>query len=239
MPTPRAGYTLDGVRVPSVTQVLGVCAFTPTDALCSWAAKLAREGKNWKDVRNRAGFVGTAAHSAIEGYPNEPEYNPEFTPEEWERVHMAFQAHGEWVKRRRPQILLQEVQLVSKELRVGGTPDLVVKVNGEPYLTDHKTSKSIDAKAVTQVSAYAHMVKEQTGIDVAGAIIFHHPEKSTPSGKRYLKENGEFPFKAVPLSKDVLLKGLEAFKAARALYELGPELKAALGLPEEFKPWRS
>lgn len=229
MPTPRQGYYIDGVRVPSVTQVLGITAFTPTDALCGWAAKLAKQGKDWKQERNRAGFVGTAIHSAIEGYPNDPEYNPDYNADEWERIFGAFKMHGEWVKRRRPQILLQEVQLLSKELRVGGTPDLVLKVADAPYLTDHKSSKNVDAKAVTQVAAYAYMVKEVTGIEVAGGIIFHHPPKDSPAGKRYVAECGE-PFKAIPVPASTLFgPGLEAFRAARALYDLAPKLKDAVG----------
>lgn len=234
MPTPRKGYFIDGERVPSVTQVLGIASFIPSDALCQWAAKLAREGKDWREERNRAGTVGSAIHDAIERLPAEPERPEDFTDGEWNRVVMATKAHAAWVARRKPKVVLQELQLVSRELRVGGTPDLLVRIGEDVYLTDHKSSKSVDAKAVAQVAAYARMVEEAfPHVSVSGAIIFHHPAPDTPLGRRYIRENGSYPFRAYPLSREVLTDGLDTFKAARRLYDLADVLRKAVSLDGE------
>lgn len=215
MPTPKGGYRVDGKRVPSVTTVLGVLSMTPTDALCQWAANLAREDKDWREERNRAGQIGTAVHDALEHWPSPPERPEWMSDDEWARLEKAFADHGEWWTRQRPSILLQEVQLTSKELMVGGTPDLVVRIRGQAYLLDHKTSKRLDGKVVAQVAAYAHMLKEVNQVEVAGAIVLHH--------------SVEFGFAAVPLAPDTLARGLEVFRAARAIYDAIPVLKTALG----------
>lgn len=219
MATPRNGYFIDGEKVPSVTQVLGVGSFMPTDALCSWAEKLAKEGKGWRKTRDRAGYIGSAIHDAIEAYPAMPVHKDDYSTEEWDRIHAAWEAHGEWWTRKRPTIVAQEIQLLSRELRTGGTPDLVVRLDvgkGEPlpFLLDHKSGKNIGAKEAAQMGAYAHMLKEQLGIEVAGCIIMHHPD-----GK---------PFEAKVLTLEQLAAGLAAFRSCRALYDPLASLKAAL-----------
>ncbi len=223
MPTPRRGYHIDGVKVPSVTQVLGCLNFTPTDALCQWAGKLAvetGEAGAWRKSRDRSGKVGTAVHDIVEHYPA-PAVRPDWaTDEEWQRMQRAWDDHDGWFQATRPTIVLQEVQLVSRKLRVGGTPDLVVRIadpvgEAKLYLVDHKTSKSLDAKAVAQVAAYAAMVEENNDVAIDGAIILHH---SVASG-----------FKDQPITRAQLDQGLEAFKAARIVYDLVGPLKEAVG----------
>ena len=234
MPTPKKGYYLDGEKLPSVTQVLGLAAFVPTDALCTWASKLAREGKDWREERNRAGMVGTAIHDAIEGYPNLPREDDRLTDEEVLRRMNAWEAHGDWVARHRPKVLLQELQLISPSLRVGGTPDLILKLDDTPVITDHKSSKQVDAKAVAQVGTYAFMVQEVTGVEVQGGIIFHHPPPDSFHGRRYIRETGK-AFRAIPLTKDDLAAGLAAFRLLRPLYDLVPRLKGVIEPTETLR----
>lgn len=216
MPTPRRGYYVDGVRVPSVTTVLKAGSFMDGDALCGWAAKLARAGKDWRTERERAGYVGTAVHDAIESLPSQPVRRPDYSDAEWDRIAGAVQSHTEWVARHRPKTVLQEVQLVSRELRVGGTPDLVVKLGDDEdlLLTDHKTGKRLTGKEVAQVSAYAHMLQECVGLPVKGVLIFHHPSDA--------------PFRVVALGPDMLREGLRAFKLCRELYDLVVPLNDAV-----------
>lgn len=228
MATPKAGYSIDGVRVPGVTTVLGVGSFLPTDALCTWAGKLGAAGQNWREVRDRAGFIGSAIHDAIEHYPLMPVKKDEWTLPEWERIFGAWEAHDKWWQEKKPAIVVQEVQLLSRELRCGGTPDLVVRLpvagKDEPglFLLDHKSGKSASGpKEAAQMGAYAAMLKEQLGIEVEGCIILHHPAGA--------------PFAAIPFSREQLAAGLAAFKACRALYVAVAELKKAL--PPD--PWAS
>lgn len=226
MPTKRKGYFIDGVKVPSVTQVLGSLNFTPTDALCQWAGKLAVETGEpgaWRGARNQAGKVGTAVHDIVEHYPAEAVRPPWATDEEWARMAKAWEDHDGWFRCMRPTIVLQELHLVSRSLMAGGTPDMVVKLSdpvGEDriYLVDHKTSKSLDAKAVAQCAAYAAMVTELHDMEISGAIILHHSIKSG--------------FNAVSITREQLDVGLVAFKAARAVYDCIAPLKEAVGAAE-------
>jgi hypothetical protein len=221
MATPKAGYTIDGVKVPGVTTVLGVGSFMPTDALCTWSAKLAKAGKDWRAQRDRAGFIGSAIHDAIEHYPAMPVKKDEWTVPEWERIFAAWEAHDKWWQEKRPAIVVQEVQLLSRELMCGGTPDLVVRlpVEGkeEPglFLLDHKSGKSAGGpKEAAQMGAYAAMLKEQLSIEVEGCIILHHPEGQ--------------PFTPIPFNREQLAAGLATFKACRQLYSSMQALKKAL-----------
>jgi hypothetical protein len=65
------------------------------------------------------------------------------------------------------------------------------------------------------------MVTENTGNIIDGAIVFHYPAP---------KKDGDKPgFNVVPVGPAALAKGLEAFRAARALYDLQGDLRSAVG----------
>ena len=52
--------------VPSVTDVLDGWKHDGVDALMGWAAKLQRNGKDWKEERDRAADFGSAIHELTE-----------------------------------------------------------------------------------------------------------------------------------------------------------------------------
>lgn len=180
----------------------------------------------WYRTRDRAGKVGSALHDAIEGFPNEPEYDEEWSSAEWARIFHGFKNHGDWVARRKPRIVAQEVQLLSRELRSGGTPDLVVKVGEHTFLTDHKSSRSVSSSVVPQLGAYAFMLEEQMNIRVDGAIVFHHP---APEDERTTPE-----MRVLPLTRAQLDVGVETFRACRILYDLIPQCAKAVGKGDEL-----
>lgn len=209
---PTVPYFLDdGTQVPGVTTVLGKVTFVPSDALCGWASKLAKEGKNWRTERNAAGACGTRIHGVIESYPVLPVRDPQDSDRDWTRIVAAYQNHAEWWEYNRPTIVLQEVPMVSAALRAGGCPDLVVRMKGATVLLDHKSSKNVkDGKATAQVAAYAAILQEVAGIKVDSAIIMHH--------------NHDLKLDPVPVPADALKAGLRVFQIARELYDLLPQV---------------
>jgi len=55
--------TKDGVRVPSVTTIIG--RFKESGGLIHWAWALGMEGKDYRQVRDSAADAGSLAHSMI------------------------------------------------------------------------------------------------------------------------------------------------------------------------------
>ena len=67
MAEPRPGYYLaDGSHVPSVTTIIG--RFKESGGLIHWAWALGKEGKDYREVRDKAADAGTMAHDAVEAW---------------------------------------------------------------------------------------------------------------------------------------------------------------------------
>lgn len=208
MPTPRQGYyNKAGVPIPGCTSILSSLAGAPVDALLGWAAKLARDGLDWKSERERSANTGTWIHDALEHYPDPLPPRPAWmTDEEWTKAQRAYTDYAQWDSSVKPRILHQEIQLVSEAHQAGGTFDMVIELNGVGYLADHKTGKTIDVpKVAAQLSFYAAAALE-TGLvkrPIERGLILHY----TPRG-----------LKPIELSPTQMNAGLELFKLARAAY---------------------
>jgi hypothetical protein len=211
MPTAHQGYfNKAGVQIPGTTTVMkAVNAGPPTDALCYWAAGLAKRGLNWKDERDRAGTLGTFIHDILENFPKPLPMNPgTFTPDEWKRVVAAYGAFAEWDAMVQPGLLHHEVQLVSELHQYGGCFDAVWRIGGDVVMGDHKTGKSASPKTwAMQLAAYRQLV-EENGLVERGAIrrglVLHYPE-----GK----------FRPVEIGEHQLAAGWDLFLTARRAYD--------------------
>ena len=160
MPTQKGGYFLkDGTRVPSVTTVLSHCSLGGCDGLIHWAVKLAKEGKDWQTVRDKAADAGTMAHDAFEAWAKGQE--PVFDgPEDIvKRAKLAFDGFLLWADQSKFTITHTEIPFVSEKHRFGGTFDAVM-MNGKRYMGDHKTSGSVRSRFLYQVRAYGGLWEE-------------------------------------------------------------------------------
>ena len=167
MATPKAGYYIDGERVPGTTTVIG--RFKDSGGLLYWAfgqGKLAEQGKIQKlyDKAEEAADIGTQAHEAIERY---------FHGEEPIIDGMAkgaidaYQNAMKWLEQTKIEIVpeLQEVQLVSPTYKFGGTPDAIGRIGDELVLLDWKTSNSVYQDYLIQLAAYRHLVEDGVRVD--------------------------------------------------------------------------
>jgi RecB family exonuclease len=213
MPTPKQGYTNKaGESIPGATTVLGALSGAPVDALLGWAAKLAKDGLDWRSERQRSADVGTFIHDVLEQFPDPLPPRPAWmTQEEWDRTVAAYSAFAGWFIDVGPVEVAKEVQLVSETLQAGGTFDRIDRIHGVLTISDHKTGKTIDIKKIAaQLAAYAQMALE-TGLvnePIRDGLILHYPQ-----GK----------FKPVRISPDQMDAGLELFKVARQAYRLFKE----------------
>src|SRR5690348_11546658 len=111
MPTQKAGYYLaDGTRVPSVTTVIS--RFKDAGGLIHWAWALGKEGKDYKEERDKAADAGTLAHAAVEAWIHEQPYEFNGAEEICTKARKAFDAFLSWANQSQLRITHTEVPLI-------------------------------------------------------------------------------------------------------------------------------
>lgn len=202
---PRPVYrTADGVRVPSVTTVLGVIA---KPWLVPWANGLGLRGINSTDYVDETAGGGTLVHAVIEatlkGQPLTATLADDFTDIEREYARAAWRRFVEWRGGHELEPLLMEHQLVSERLRVGGTVDLYARVDGRLAVLDFKTSNRVYDSHLLQLAAYRSLL-EEAGHQVDEVRVVLLPrEMGARSSEASVTETGCY---------------LEVFEAALELY---------------------
>lgn len=241
MARPAYGYrNAAGKKVPGSTTVLKNVSTMDTDILCNWAARLAREGKDWRAARRTAGEHGSFLHDLCEkrlphpldlAADKPPEVSvvqgPKGEPSAWDKLQLSYAAVLEWYVKYGPRVVFAEQPLVSEAFQFGGTPDAVVVfpadiadyaiIGGEPWLLDYKTGRMIGAKEVAQMAAYRQLLMEKELYSVRGAILIHAP--TVQAG--YMRP--------VVLNSDTLDLGWDVFLAALKVGERLPKLEEVCG----------
>lgn len=237
MPTPKQGYYLkDGTRVPGTTTVIG--RFKDSGGLIQWAYKQGREHESLAqrvrhkelsegtrvpsrlyEVVEEAADIGTMAHWMVEQdiRGNEPDdVEKEFplaTDDMLGSAWSAFKSYESWKRHTNIEFVETEIPLVSEKLKVGGTPDIVAKVEGELCMGDVKTSSAIYPDHLIQVGgSYIPLWNE------------NFPDKPITGGThilRFSKKNGDFAHHYYP----DLSEAEEAFRLMRRLYDIDKQLK--------------
>ena len=152
-------YTEDGLTFyPSVTTVLDV--YPKGYGFQQWLKDL---GHNADEVVKRAGETGSTVHNMIDLYLKAEKLSwvnesgtPIYKLDEW----LMFLKFVEFFETVKPTVISNEEQLISHTMKVGGTIDLVCKINDEIWLIDYKTSNAIHTSYELQMSAYAMMWNE-------------------------------------------------------------------------------
>lgn len=210
MPTPKGGYFLaDGTRVPSVTTVLS--RFKESGGLMHWAWTLGKDGKDYREERQRAADAGTLAHAAVEAWIHGQPISFDGDPETCTKAQKAFDAFVAWATQSNLRVTHTEVSLVSEKYRFGGTLDAIVLGNHRA-MADWKSSNRIYPDYLIQIAAYGKLWEE------------NHPDEPIDGGfhlLRFDKEFGDFHhhFWAE------LDRAWDAFLHLRALYEIEKELR--------------
>lgn len=151
-----------GKRVVSVTTVTG--RYDNKESLIAWAAKEAREGRDYKLTRDLAASTGTAVHDAIERFVSfgavaDPNFS-ELGEEQQAQAMLAYRAFERWFASEQPTITHAEMPIVNERLQVAGTIDAFGILRGKRTLLDWKTSNGIYAGHVVQVAAYGLLWEE-------------------------------------------------------------------------------
>jgi hypothetical protein len=165
MPTKFEAHTTykdtNGVRVPSVTTILGVLA---KPQLINWAYKLGKDGQDMKAVQDSAMSTGTLLHyliaTELRGEKPDQEYLDEFTLRDQRYCNNCLLSWDEWKKDKVIEIVECEKPMVSQKFGYGGTLDLLAYINGKLCLCDFKSSNGIYIDYWYQLAAYGNLVEE-------------------------------------------------------------------------------
>ncbi len=154
-------YTLDNKTFfPSVTTVLSV--YPKGWGYNDW---LKSNGYNADILLQRAGERGTNVHDAIERFLIGEEITfinkdgrENHTLDEWQMICRFMEFYERTVDPGSEMGI--ETMLFSKKMRLGGTADLVCKINGETWLIDYKTSNALYKTHEVQLAVYKDMWDE-------------------------------------------------------------------------------
>lgn len=129
----RRRYTVNGEKCLNVTTVLNILA---KEALLGWVERLTREGRDWRQERDRAAERGTATHQLILQVLTGERASLSDLDDE----HRAWgQAAFRWLRDREPEVYLSETMVCWPALGYAGRLDLVATIDGKNTLCDFKT----------------------------------------------------------------------------------------------------
>jgi hypothetical protein len=133
-------YTLDGERVPSVTQILkhaGVIDFSSVPA----------------PILETARMRGTHVHAAVHYY-NEHDLDLDRFAADFPECYPYVRAWVRFTNVRRFRAVLNERRIASRRYKVAGTADCFGFLDGQPVLLDFATGDPRDVAKDLQTAAY-------------------------------------------------------------------------------------
>lgn len=146
----------------SVTTILDV-AHKP--ALQAWRDTVGAEEADRYMVERST--VGTAVHAWIEAVLT-IEVPPMFCPGDTVQL---FEAFCRWLDKTQPETVATELFVYSTRHGYAGSADYICEIDGELWIIDFKTSKSLHDSMGLQLAAYRQAYEEMTGIRARTAIL--------------------------------------------------------------------
>jgi len=207
-------YRRNGKYYPSVTYVLGY--YPKGKFFENW---LKQVGFASDYIVKKAAEEGTQTHELCEAYLNGEELNfldsngrPQYNPDVWQ-MFLRFVEFWETFK---PTLIETEVHLFSDELKVAGTCDLIVEINGELWLLDLKTSNQLQTVYELQTAVYGQCYEECFGkkIDRYGILWLKSSKRKASTGKMQGKG-----WEVVESSR-TFEENIDIFKTVKRLFDL-------------------
>ncbi len=205
----------EGVYYPSVTTIL---QYMPKNKFFeSWLKDV---GHNADLIMRRAGKQGTQVHEACEQLVLGKEVtwmddygNAKYSQIVWEMI-LKF---ADFWRTHKPELISAEDFVWSDEHKYAGTADLLVKMHGQIWLLDIKTSNSVHKSFDLQLSAYAKGLEEAKGIKIerTGIIWLKAHSRGPSKQKNVIQGKG---WKVLQI--DEIEENFELFKMIYKLYSL-------------------
>lgn len=193
----RFYQTESGAFVPSVSTVLE--AFPKGAAFYEWLKNNTAEESD--RIKNEAGESGSVVHKLTELYDSgqpvsilDMDGSIRYKAKEWS----MFERYVEWCNRFNPDMVMNEFQIVSEDLGVGGTIDRKLVLDGSNMLLDIKTSNMIHDSYWMQLAAYKRMYEEKykETIDNVGILWLNSKTRTEKyeAGKTYQIKGAQLIF---------------------------------------------
>lgn len=200
--------TSDGKRVKSVTTLINAHLGWNKQILVNWAKSQGLAGNDPTKVMNEAAEIGTLAHLLCENFIKKEKTDlDDYSKNQIKAAELCFEAFKEWDTQVKPKYIESEIKLIDDDLRLGGTCDLILEIDGKLHIGDLKSSKGLYAEFIIQLAAYRHMYEKQTGKKIMGGRLL-----------RLDKTGQGFEDHAIPLAK--LDWGWKVFEHILGLAEL-------------------
>ena len=205
----------EGVYYPSVTTVL---QYMPKNKFFdNWLKDV---GHNADLIMKKAANEGTAVHNAVEDLIAGKEItwmdeygNAKYNLVVWQMILRA----AEFFQLHKPEVIAAEEFTFSDKHQYAGTADLIVKMDGETWLLDVKTSNNLHRSYDLQLAAYAKAWEEMFGqkIDRTGILWLKSSKRSAA------KKEGVYQGKGWEIKQiDKIDENFELFKTIYSLYKL-------------------
>jgi hypothetical protein len=153
-------FSKSGKELPSVSKIAGIAKQVPG----AWHNRQGLAGIDTAVYVQRLADIGTIAHARIESATSHrPFDDSNIDPAVMDASEPAFRRFMDWWRPSPFVALMNEVRMVSKKLRCGGTLDLLAghTERGGLYLLDIKATNDIKMEHLIQVAGgYAPMFEE-------------------------------------------------------------------------------
>ena len=205
----------EGVYYPSVATIL---QYMPKNKF--FEGWLKDVGHSADYIMRKAGKEGTQVHEACEKLVLGEEVtwmddygNAKYSQIVWEMI-LKF---ADFWRTHKPELISTESFVWSDEHKFAGTADLVVKMDGEVWLLDIKTSNSVHKSYDLQLASYAKGLEESKGVKIERTgIIWLKANTRSTSNKKGVYQGKGWQVKVV----DEIDKNFELFKMIYELYKL-------------------
>lgn len=204
-----------GKYYPSVTSIL---QYMPKNKFFdNWLKDV---GHNADLILAKAGKEGTQVHEAAEALIKGEEVtwmddrgNAKYSQIVWE---MILKFYDFW-KTHKPELIFTEEFVYSDVHEYAGTADILVKMDGETWLLDIKTSNSLHRAYDMQLAAYAKAIEEVKGITVdRTGIVWLKASTRGPSNKEGIYQGKGWQIKVI----DGIEENFDLFTTIYKLYRL-------------------
>ena len=205
----------EGVFYPSVTTIL---QYMPKNKFFeTWMKDV---GHNADLIMRKAGKEGTQVHEACEQLVlgNEVKWMDDYGRAKYSQIvwEMILKFADFW-HTHKPELISAEDFVWSDTHKYAGTADLVVKMDGEVWLLDIKTSNSIHKSYDLQLASYAKGLEEAKGIKIDRTGIIWLKAHTRSASKQKGKYQGKgWQIKVI----DKIEENFELFKMIYKLYSL-------------------
>lgn len=205
----------EGKYYPSVTTIL---QYMPKNKFFdNWLKDV---GHNADLIMRKAGKEGTQVHEAAEALVLGKEVNwmddygnAKYSQLVWE---MILKFYDFW-STHKPELISAEEFVYSDEFKYAGTADLLVKMDGETWLLDIKTSNNLHRSYNLQLAAYAKAIEEAKGIKIdRTGIIWLKSSTRSASKKKGTYQGKGWQIKII----DEIDYNFDLFKTIYKLYLL-------------------